>query len=220
MLVRSQYKGRIMKHSIWLILTTLMASQALAVSESELRNGDILLQPLNCYLCNVIEEQEGSIYSHSGVVVRRHDGRVFVFESIGGESLVPLSVFVARTQKGQQVRVVRPIEFEQDVPSFKRLTSVFYRYFSPVVFDKQMRWENRDENGREPLYCSEFVAKFLANFLRAPYATKPMRFDVRPSFWFDFFGGDVPNGEPGIAPSDFLKSPLSRDLGDLEILRR
>jgi hypothetical protein len=194
--------------------------QALAVSEFDIRTGDILLQPLNCYLCNVIEEQEGSIYSHSGVALQAQDGRIFVFESIGGESVVPLSVFADRTQKRQRIRVVRPLEFEQKRPSSERLMGVFQRHFSPLVFDKQMRWGNRNEDGREPLYCSEFVAKFLAKFLRTPYSTKPMRFDIRPSFWVEFFGGDIPDGEPGIAPSDFLRSPLSRDLGDLEISRR
>jgi hypothetical protein len=208
-----------MLRAMVMFLTTLVSVGAFAISDRDIRNGDILLQPLNCYLCNVIEEQEKSIYSHSGVAARSQDGRVFVFESIGGESPVSLSAFAARTQKAQRIRVVRPLEFEGKGPSLDSLAAVLDAHFSPLIFDKGMRWDNRDEEGRELLYCSEFVAKFLSYFLREPYGTKPMRFDVRRPFWIEFFGGAVPDGEPGIAPSDFLRSPLSRDLGDLEFFQ-
>jgi hypothetical protein len=189
---------------------------ASAVSVNELRTGDVLLQPLNCYLCNAIERVEKSIYSHSGIVVRSSDNSIFILESIGGEPVVSLSYFVSRTQKGQKVRALRPQEFVDNPQSASHFVSVFQEDFLPVQFDSDMRWDNRDAMGREPLYCSEFVAKFLERFLKQPYSTKPMRFETDREYWFQFFKGHIPDGEPGIAPSDFLKSPLSLDLGDLD----
>jgi hypothetical protein len=204
-----------MKHCL-VALACLVSSSARAVEPAGLRTGDILLQPLNCYLCNAIEALEGSVYSHSGLVVREASGSIRILESIGGAGMVSLAEFMRRTQKNQAIRLVRPREFEVRPPSASAFVRLYHERFEPVVFDGAMRWDNRGEDGREPLYCSEFVAKFLARFLRQPYPTKTMRFSVLPEFWRDFFNGDVPEGEPGLAPSDFLKSSLSHDLGDLE----
>jgi hypothetical protein len=203
-----------------LIITFAVSSGAYAVSVSELHTGDILLQPLDCYLCNAIEKLEGSIYSHSAIVVRDSVEGLFLLESLGDVHVVSFEDFVARNQKWQLLRVVRPREFatmshENNLDS--RMMNLFRARFDGLLFDNEMRWDNFGANGRELLYCSEFVAKFLENFLSQPFSTKAMHFSVLRDFWIEFFHGNVPEGLPGIAPSDFQKSQLSLDLGDLKI---
>lgn len=193
-----------------------LSANAFAVTGQELHSGDILLQPLNCYLCNAIEQEENSIYSHSGVVLINNQKEAWVLESIGGKGIVTLREFLARTQKKQMVRVVRPREFAEQPVSFERLFAEFQKNFFPVAFDSEMLWDNVNAEGSEPLYCSEFVAKFLAKFMRVPYSTKPMHYALNRPFWIEYFKGNVPDGKPGIAPSDFLNSQLSMDLGELE----
>jgi len=193
---------------------------AYAVSASELRTGDILLQPLSCYLCNAIEKLEGSIYSHSAIVVRDSAEGIILLESLGDVHVVSFEDFVSRNQKGQLLRVVRPREFaamSQEGNLNSRMMTLFRARFEGLLFDNSMRWDNFDAKGGELLYCSEFVAKFLESFIARPFATKTMHFSVLRDFWIEFFHGNVPEGLPGIAPSDFQKSQFALDLGDLNI---
>lgn len=205
---------------ICLLVTFGVAASAHALSPSELKTGDVLLQPLNCYLCNAIEKLEGSIYSHSAIVIRNSNGEILLLESLGNVHTVSLSDFASRNQVGQFIRVVRPRDFagiSGNSALRTRMLDLFYSKFDGLLFDNGMRWDNFDSSGNELLYCSEFVAKFLSNFLSHSYATKTMHFSVLREFWIQFFHGDVPEGEQGIAPSDFLSPDLSIDLGDLSI---
>src|SRR5690606_9179550 len=71
-----------------------------------LKNGDVLLQPLHCYLCNLIEAQTNSPYSHIGIVIQSEQ-KVYVLEAWQTVRLTPLDEFLAKTQKGQKVKVLR-----------------------------------------------------------------------------------------------------------------
>jgi hypothetical protein len=205
--------------SVFFVLSVVArAPVASAVSVSDLRTGDILLQPLNCYLCNVIEKVEESIYSHSAVVVRDNSGEVHLLESLGDVHSVSLSDFLLRTQKHQFVRVLRPREFAALGNEWElrdRMLETFSVKYRGLGFDHGMLWDNLDITGRELLYCSEFVSKFVNEFLRDPYQTKAMHYDVQRNFWLKYFSGNIPDGKPGIAPSDFQRSALTLDLGDL-----
>ena len=53
---------------------------SLEVFANEFQTGDILLQPLHCRLCDLIEEEEQSIYSHMGLVIVV-ESQVMVLES-------------------------------------------------------------------------------------------------------------------------------------------
>lgn len=54
-------------------------------AQSVLRPGDILLVPLNCYVCNAIEKETGVPYSHSVVVANEapDQSQIFVLRSLG-----------------------------------------------------------------------------------------------------------------------------------------
>lgn len=189
-----------------------------SVDADALRTGDILLVPLNCYLCNAIEKEEGSIYSHSGVVVR-DKAEITVLESLFGAAEIPLGEFTARTQRGQAIRVLRLREmagFERVEDLGEQFRALFQREFEGMPFDSAMRWDNIDDSGRELLYCSEFVAKFLHRAVGVNFATKPMHFLTGGDFWDEYFHGNVPHGHPGISPEDLQRSPLTQVVGDLK----
>ena len=63
-----------MTHVIFLVFLSLN------LGAFELKVGDVLLQPLSCWSCSLIEAQEKSIYSHMGVVIE-NDPEVLVAEA-------------------------------------------------------------------------------------------------------------------------------------------
>lgn len=64
------------------LLATLLFSTLSWAQQPNLQTGDILLQPLYCRLCELIESEEQSIYSHMGLVIQR-ESETFVLESFG-----------------------------------------------------------------------------------------------------------------------------------------
>jgi hypothetical protein len=90
----------------------------------------------------------------------------------------------------------------------RKMRKIFVRDYEGLGFDAKFSWSNRDLKGRELLYCSEFVAKFLNRFLRRDFLPRPMTFDRNPDYWMRYFGGNPPAGELGNSPGDFERSPL------------
>lgn len=88
----------------------------------------------------------------------------------------------------------------------------FYSGFHLLAYDAEFLWTNEDSNG-EKLYCSEFAAKFLNSFLPVKIQPKPMHFEKNREFWIQYFKGNPPDGQPGISPGDFERSPLFRKVG-------
>ena len=74
----------------------------------KLRSGDILLQPLHCWACNLIEAETESEFSHIGVVTKVENGEVFVGEAFTKVREVTLEEFNSKTQKGLKLKVMRP----------------------------------------------------------------------------------------------------------------
>lgn len=167
-------------------------------AHSKLKVGDILLQPLHCWSCSLIEAQTKSEYSHIGVVIEIQGKQVYVAEAFMKVRKVSLFEFKKKTQKGSSVKILRPSFVDNN------LLSLFQRNFEGLSYDNKFRWNNSDELG-EQIYCSELLYKlFLLVGMHVP-KVNPMKFDINREHWERFFQGDIPDGELGIAPEDFNK---------------
>ena len=183
----------------------------------ELKVGDILLQPLDCWSCSLIEAQEESIYSHMGMVIET-EPEVVVIEALGMVRTMSLEEFNKRTQKNQKLSV-RRFRHEKAVAFLvenkKDLQEMFFSDFSGLKYDHDFLWNNFDENGFEKMYCSEMVTKLLSGFLRIELPMKRMKFDKNREQWIRYFKGNPPDGKWGNSPASFEKSELFYEVGEL-----
>ncbi len=183
----------------------------------ELRVGDILLQPTDCWSCSLIEAEEESIYSHIGIVLQVQP-EVMVAESLGKVRLVSLAEFNRKTEKGQKLGILRFSNsaaadyLEQNAD---QLMNLFKTEFENLSYDHEFLWNNLDENGLEKLYCSEMVGKLLQAFMGMESPIKRMHFSKNPEEWSRFFKGNVPVGKWGNSPADFEKSEKFHLEGEL-----
>jgi len=180
----------------------------------ELRTGDVLLQPLKCWSCSLIEQQEQSEYAHIGMVIN-FSGQTFVAEAFGKVKIVPLKDFLSKTAKGKKVKVRRAdYHFLAFEPVQLALINKTLEYVGNP-YDSAFLWNN-EINGVEALYCSELVYKVLAHYI--PFSLlrpKEMLFDVNPEMWDRYFRGNTPRGQLGISPEDFNQSYDFYTLGEL-----
>lgn len=201
----------------WSLSLLISLSSLFASAKAELRVGDVLLQPLNCYSCNLIEDTEQSIYSHMGIVMQVHP-EIMVAEARGTVKIVSLETFDSITEKGQKISVRRYInskiteELEKNVVPFNEL---FRSEFLGLKYDHDFLWDNFDENGNQKLYCSELVAKLLQAFLGLDPLIKRMHYSRNYDQWLRYFRGNVPVGKWGNAPADYEKSDLFYEVGEL-----
>lgn len=188
------------------ILAALIGLITFSAMAKTLRPGDVILQPMRCYLCRMIEVHEQSIYSHMGVVVEVNS-EVWVGESLGAVRLVKLADFLSKGDSTRPHLIIRP---KENVP-FKLKEAI-----TPLLgseYDHDFRWDNLGRDGREALYCSELVAKLLNQFLVQNLPTKIMDYSLNREAWERYFGGNVPDGMPGNSPGDFEKSKQFNHLG-------
>ncbi|MBM3381445.1 MAG: hypothetical protein FJY29_03295 [Betaproteobacteria bacterium] len=194
-------------------------------SATPLQPGDVLLVPLNCYVCNAIEKETGVPYSHSVVVANAADNLadVDVYEAWGTTRKTTLSEIIQRAEKKQKLFHMRPLEFsEGGAPSESDLRAVFKRQFAPTKFDDEFLWDNVDDQGIEKIYCAEFVVKFINTFLNIPLQPEPMSFVRLKDFWeryYKQFNLEVPEGKPGASPALLYFSERLIKLGTLETNR-
>ena len=170
----------------------------------ELKVGDILLQPLHCYACNLIEAQTQSEYSHIGVVIKKEEGNVFVAEAFGKVKVVSFKKFNQKTQKGLMVEVLRPRYVNHEI------YTTYLNYFDSKPYDSNFLWSD------EKIYCSELVQKLFVKLSMTAPKEKPMTFDINRELWDKFFRGNTPEGHLGISPVDFKNSNLYIELGFYE----
>lgn len=178
-------------------------------AKAQFEVGDVLLQPRRCYLCSLIEQHENSIYSHMSLVVKVDD-EVWVADSLTQVRIQKLSEFMGQGDLSRPHKVLRL----KEVLRGDLMTSVI-----PLLgaeYDREFRWDNLGRDGREALYCSEFVAKALNVHIDNKISTKIMNYDVNRELWERYFGGDTPDGLPGNSPGDFEKSPLFYQAGSFE----
>lgn len=193
-----------------IIASILLAFNANAI---HLKNGDIILQPTSCYLCSLIESEEKTEYSHMGVLVT--DGVHWnVMEAWGTVRLTSLGEFLSRRKKNSKSLVLRADHLQNQTVRSSDLLIRFISHFEGLHYDSHFLWNNSDDRG-EKLYCSELVAKLLNPFLKEGIQTKPMHFEVNREFWIQYFHGTPPDGQPGLSPGDFERSPLFHKVGFL-----
>ena len=191
----------------WLI------TSASALQTTDLKSGDVILQSSPCFVCQLIEEEEHSAYSHMGVVVQQPSGEPQVLEAWGYVQNTPLSLFLSKRKRGSQSLVIRPLEeFKLDQIPASTFMNRFLNQFAGKNYDPYFLWNNHDENG-EVYYCSELVAKFLNPFLGKRLLPKAMHYEKNREAWMHYFNGMPPDGMPGLSPGDFERSPLFKKIG-------
>lgn len=191
-----------------------------ARAQVDLRVGDILLLELPCYSCQRIAQETRSRFSHSGLILQNEHGELVVAESLNTVRVVGLQSFVNRSTKGATVKLMRTDEWqESDTENSnqsreKKMWSVFQNQYNGLLFDHSFLWNQRDQWGREMLYCSEFIAKFLNHFVARPLLPTPMDFSLHWDFWVKYFKGAPPQGELGNSPASFETSPGWFEVGE------
>ncbi|MCK5883171.1 MAG: hypothetical protein KAG61_05740 [Bacteriovoracaceae bacterium] len=187
-----------------LLLILLVISAPLFANTPKLKSGDIILLPMTCYLCKMIEAETGGPYSHSGVIIREDSGELLVLQSLGSVHSLPLSEFLKMKDPGRDVMYLRPHEFVGRDMTAKML-AIFKSDFEGAPFDHDYLWDNYSPSGEEIYYCSEFITKFTNRFLRVKLAPERTYYYVYPKYWEKYFNGKVPNGVIGNNPNTFLK---------------
>lgn len=184
-------------------------------ASQNLKTGDVLLQSVPCYVCALIELEEGSPYSHVGVVLREQN-KVSVLESWSKVEKLSLATHLSYRKKNTRTLVLRPLDVwgrELKLNS-EHVNNVFKTKYLGLDYDPGFLWNNENNHG-QMLYCSEFAAKFLNEFLPRPILPKPMHFNSYREDWKKYFHGTPPDGAPGISPSDFPKSRLFKVVGEI-----
>ncbi len=199
------------------LFTLILLSLSLeAHSQVDLKVGDILLQPLDCWSCSLIEAEEGSIYSHIGIVVAVDP--VMVAEARGKVKLVSLEAFDSTTQKNQNISVLR-FQNPNAVAELQRNSNMFLQLFRTefegLAYDHDFLWDNFDQNGNQKLYCSEMISKLLQAFMGFEPIVKRMHFNKNVAEWERYFQGQIPRGKWGNSPASFEKSDHFYTVGEL-----
>jgi len=176
----------------------------------DFRVGDILLQPLACSACDLIEAEEETIFSHMGIIIST-EPQVKVAEAYGSVREITLDEFLKKTEKNQQIKILR-IQNERAQDHLRTHQKDFLMFFRQEFlgssYDNDFLWNNLDVDGREKFYCSEFVSKYLLWFMGLETPRKKMHFNKNRDAWERYFNGKVPDGKWGNSPGDFERSDI------------
>lgn len=198
---------------IFLLSTTF----TLARTSPVLRVGDVLLQPLKCWACSLIEAEEETIYSHIGVVLAV-EPKVIIGEAFKTVRKVDFVEFNSKTEPGQKMMVIR-FRNDQLSEDIHRSANAFMKKFEKDFFgakyDHDFRWNNFDDAGDEKFYCSEFISKLFQAFVGVETPIKRMHFQTNREQWMTYFNGVIPDNEWGNSPGDFERSELFYSVGEL-----
>lgn len=200
--------------TLFLVLFTLNSH---VQSSPALRPGDILLQPLGCWTCSLIEAEEETIYSHIGVVLSV-EPEILIGEAFGSVRKIGFTEFNSKTEAGQKLMVMRfrNDELSNDIQSAAlEFMQTFDQEFLGAKYDHDFRWNNFDENGAEKFYCSELVSKLFQAFVGIESPIKRMHFQSNRDQWMTYFRGNIPDNEWGNSPGDFERSDLFYQVGEL-----
>lgn len=203
-----------------LSLMAFLSTNVFALTVKDLRAGDVVLLSLKCIECRVIESETNSLFSHSGVIVFDQDQRVRVAQSIGNVALFSFADFTGNITPGTFVHVYRPREFKnlsetKKAMLEKSMLDVFNEKYRGAPFDSKYIWDNFNAKGVELLYCSEFIAKFLDNFLTQKTVIAPITYDKHYDYWTKYFRGNVPENELGNSPASFSRDNRFEFIGTI-----
>jgi len=201
-----------MKGFLFTLILTICATQVQAL---DLRVGDVVVQPLKCWSCTAIGDENGTEFSHS-VIVLQVKPTVLFAEALGSVKTLSLDFLERRLlMEGTKNIVLRHKDlnklYKNSPRAFKEfetdLKRTFYGQYKGLPFDHSFLWNNYSDEGEE-LYCSEFVTKILNPYLKRKIKTEPMDFSMNWDFWNTYFGHTPPQGKEGNSPSTFY---LSKD---------
>ncbi len=189
-----------------------------AIERSELQEGDILFQDLDCgAACDAIEKvtqgANGLNFSHCGIVVNV-DGAMKVVEAYGSVQAVAVDEFMERSKDphGYPKVVVGRVQ-EEDKELAAKSASAAKQYIGKP-YDKEFKM------GDGKYYCSELMYEVYktANDDKEYFPLNKMTFKEPDSsnfmpFWVEYYqklGTPIPEGEPGINPGAISRSGLLR----------
>ena len=181
-----------------LILFTLFFS--LNVNSRTFYPGDILLVPMKCYLCQLIEGSTNSIYSHLYIYL----GKGNFAHSLGKVEKVTLDQIRNIVDSSRPSLHLRHYQWSDGWE--EKLNSSFNKEFISLPYDKDFLWDNFDNSGKEKLYCSEFIVKIYEKALGIKLKIFPMDYTFGRDFWQDYFNGNIPDNLPGVSPGHFEKN--------------
>jgi hypothetical protein len=203
---------------IKIIIFSLISFYAIAFDSSQLQSGDVLLISFNCYECRVIESETNSTFSHSGVVIKNEKGEILIGQSLGMVALYSLPNFLKNKTPGTKASVFRSSEISKklNLKFQNEMFGVFNSKYKGLFFDSKYLWNNYDDKGNELLYCSEFVAKYLDNFLSSETIPYPLTYTKNYSYWIKYFNGNIPDGELGNSPASISRDERFKFIGLLD----
>jgi hypothetical protein len=173
---------------------------------NQLKTGDVVLLDMDCWSCQLIEDETFGPYSHSGIIIRV-DGKLMVGQSLGEVYLLELDKFMAMTKK--PALHLRPKGMNK--AKRNKLVSLYKYKYDGLPFDEDFLWDD------EALYCSEFIYKILDDVLKfKTFSPDPMNYERNWQGWGSYFGKVPPQGKIGIAPNDFARSSDFYQLGYLK----
>ena len=201
-------------------LFVLLSFNSFALTVNDLQTGDVVLLSLNCMECRVIESETNSLFSHSGIVVIDQDKKVTIAQSLGSVALYSFADFTRNITPKTFVHVYRAREFkklsaQQRLKLEQNMLTVFNENYKGAPFDSKYIWDNYNVKGQEMLYCSEFIAKFIDNFLTEKTTPKIISYNKHYEYWFKYFKGDVPENELGNSPAAFSRDDRFEFVGTI-----
>jgi hypothetical protein len=202
-----------LKHFLILFILLVAANHSNANIYNKLKVGDVILLPLNCYVCSLIEDETNSDYSHSAVVIKKDNNNIYVAQALGNVHMLTLDKFLKMQDTSRRAKVMRPYQFNEDPLNPSLFYTYYVSYFHNKPFDHDYLWNNFTKEGDEKLYCAEFIAKLLNHFLSPKLSPTPMEYSRNYNYWRQYFGHEPPQGKPGVSPSNFESSPLFYTIG-------
>lgn len=184
------------------------------IYKNELKVGDVILLPMKCWVCTLIEEETSSEYSHSGVILSASSNEIWIGQSLGKVHSVKLADFLRMKDPLRPLLIVRPKELTVREISNTQSLKVYNNEFKDLPFDHDYLWDNFDGK-KEELYCSEFITKFLNRFLINKIAPESMSYAIHYQYWQNYFHNSPPEGLPGISPAYYERSSNFTHLGEL-----
>lgn len=182
---------------------------------SEIREGDILFQNLDCGgLCDAIEAVtegvNGKDFSHCALVVRVNDS-LKVIEAIGDKvQLTSLQAFFTRSGDTTIVKNITLGRLKDEYSQYIPKAVNFAIQQLGVPYDEEFLMNNNK------WYCSELIYQSfkLANNQHDFFELQPMTFKEPATHnyftvWIDYYNNlnkPIPEGEPGINPGLISRS--------------
>lgn len=166
----------------------------------EIQSGDVILERVRTSFGAGVEGATGTEWAHVGFVEKDQNGEIrFLEATIPRAQKIPLQKLVKRS-KGRLALVRIPSLTKKEIQSVLQYAN--QQMGKP--YDRLFRLHEQ-----ESLYCSELIwAGLEAGTDTERMPATPMDFSGAWDYWTKWFGNEpIPQGEPGVAPSDILNVP-------------